>query len=283
MDFGTSLRTYKGLFRAVTTAAQLECDSVQIAVTKPTSFDHDPIDVHSLELLSEHIKKLIPGKTIIHAPYTINLASVNDETALKSKNSFLDALERARIIGIDYVISHIGNHQGAGLDVGIKQVQKILAEVFAETDSPSEIVLEMGSGGRTSVGASLEEVAQILDGIPDIAEGIGICIDTAHLWSAGYKIDTPLDVDHFFHDFDRILGLDKLKVIHLNDTLMGLGFNHDRHYDIAKGKIGKKGFEAIVNYEKLPEHIPGIIETPPGDTIIDDERNLKMLRSLVKK
>ena len=283
MRFGIAVQSHRSLYGAVLTASELECESLQVVLTDPKSFKHDPIDEKTLGLFAKHLHKFIDGKTIVHTPYGMNLATPDEKLRNASKASLLDALERARIIGMDYVITHIGTHRGVSLEEGVKNVQNTLTEVMRETDSPATIVLEPGAGGKDTVGATFDQLAMIMDGVPDIVGGLGVCLDTAHLWAAGYEMNSKYGTAAVLDEYEKYIGFDMLKVVHLNDTLMGLGFNKDRHYDIAMGKIGPMGFKAFINSKRMPKDIPGIIETPPGDSKSDDKRNLDMIRSLVVK
>ena len=138
--------------------------------------------------------------------------------------------------------------------------------------------LELGAGAGNSVGSRFEQVADMLECMPDAADQVGICIDAAHLWAVGYDISNAKGVRRMFAELDRRVGLDRLKVVHLNDTVHGLGSHRDRHFHIGQGKVGLVGFREIVNYPGT-EHLPGIIETP-GQNVEFDKQNLSVLRRL---
>ena len=176
------------------------------------------------------------------------------------------------------VVTHIGSHKGMGYEAGLVRIREAV-DFALEAAEGVVVALELGAGAGNSIGSRFEQIADILEGLDRRADRVGICIDTAHLWGSGYDIHTAQGVNEMFEALDRYVGFDRLKVVHLNDSIQTLGSHVDRHHHIGEGRIGIEGFAAIVNHP-CTRDLPGIIETPGKDEIGFDERNMAVLRSL---
>ena len=225
------------------------------------------------------------SKVIVHAPYIINLC--NEEKFEFSVNFLTEELNRVNKLGIKYLVLHPGSHVGLGIDKGIENIIKGLNLVFQNVESNNEvmILLETMAGKGTEVGSNLEEIKRIIAGIND-QEHIGVCLDTCHLHDAGYSLN---NFDDFLEKFNQIIGIDKIKCIHINDSKNEINAHKDRHENIGFGHIGFDTLIKIIYHEKL-EDIPKILETPYVNKIyppykyeIEMIRNKKFDSNLVKK
>ena len=200
------------------------------------------------------------GKLLAHAPYTMNLAAANEDTYEFAKMVIKEDVKRMDSIGVEYICFHPGSHVGSGVEEGTRKIIEGLNQAITGNENIT-VLLETMSGKGTEIGRSFEELKAIIDGV-EHNERIGVCMDTCHIFSAGYDIVN--DLDGVLDEFDRIIGLDRLKTIHLNDSMMPFGKNKDRHAGIGEGEIGMKALLEVVNHPKLRE-IPFFLETPYDD------------------
>ena len=219
-------------------------------------------------------------QVIAHDSYLINLASGDTELREKSIDALISEMERCRILEIPYIIAHPGAHTGIGEDEGIKNIIISLDIVCAKTDGWGvDIALETTAGQGTNIGYGFEHLSRIISGVKH-SHRIKTCIDTCHIFAAGYDIRTPEGYEKTMETFNRLVGLDRLVCIHLNDSKKGLGSRVDRHEHIGKGFIGKESFRLIMNDRRF-NSISRIIETPKGPDMREDKINLKFLRKLI--
>lgn len=280
MRFGVHIRIAQGLEKALDRAEALGCESVQVFSGNPNAWSRKPLDPEAAAVFVARWAELDIRPIVLHTPYLVNLASPDDGIWVKSTQALADAVVRAHLLNASYVVTHIGSHKGAGYAEGVARVCAAVRTALEAAPEPV-VALELGSGAGHAVGSRFEEIADIIEGIPDIQSRVGICIDAAHLWGAGYNISTPKGVEHMFGELARCAGLDKLQVIHLNDTLVELGCHRDRHHHIGRGRIGLDGFRALVNHPAAAG-LPGIIETP-DHSMERDAENLAALRALVQE
>ena len=219
--------------------------------------------------------------TVVHDSYLINLCSLNKEILEKSRAAFLDELFRCEQLGIPYLNFHPGAHGGAGEEEGIKLIAESLNIVHEKTkDYKVSSMLEVTAGQGSAVGYKFEHIRKIID-LVEQKERISVCIDTAHIFAAGYDIRTPEAYEKTIKEFDDIIGLDRLKCFHMNDSKKEFASRVDRHEHIGKGFIGLDGFRNIMN-DKNVERVPKILETPKGKEQLEDLENIKILLSLVE-
>lgn len=279
MRLGVHIRVGGGLVKALDRAQTLKCEAAQLFSGNPNAWARSPLDPAAAAHFVERNAELGIHPIVLHTPYLVNLASPDDEIWGKSSVVLADAVKRAPLLGADYIVTHIGSHKGEGYGAGIKRIATAVRFALQAAEGPT-IALEMGSGSGNSIGSKFEEMEDILNELTDVAERVGICIDTAHLWGAGYDISTTAGVNEILELLKRHVGFEKLKVVHLNDTQMALDSRRNRHYHIGKGHVGLEGFRAILNYPGT-ENLPGIIETPcDDDDLAFDIENLGTLRSL---
>ena len=200
------------------------------------------------------------GKLLAHAPYTMNLAAANEDTYEFAKMVIREDVKRMDSIGVEYICFHPGSHVGGGVEEGTRKIIEGLNQAITG-DENITVLLETMSGKGTEIGRSFEEIRAIIDGV-EHNERMGVCMDTCHIFSAGYDIVN--DLDGVLDEFDRVIGLDRLKTIHLNDSMMPFGKNKDRHAGIGEVEIGMKALLEVVNHPKLRE-IPFFLETPYDD------------------
>lgn len=200
------------------------------------------------------------GKIVAHAPYTLNACAAKEELRTFARETFADDLRRMEYTPGNYYNFHPGSHVGQGAEAGVRMIAEMLNEVLTE-EQTTTVLLETMSGKGTEIGRNFEELRQILD-LVEKKDKMGICLDTCHVWDGGYDIVNNLD--GVLEEFDRIIGLEKLKAIHLNDSLNDLGSHKDRHARIGEGRIGLEALVRVIRHPCL-ERIPFILETPNDD------------------
>lgn len=200
------------------------------------------------------------GKIVAHAPYTLNACAAKEELRTFARETFADDLRRMEYTPGNYYNFHPGSHVGQGSEIGIQKIAEILNDVLTE-EQTTTVLLETMSGKGTEVGRNFEELRKILN-LVEKKSKMGICLDTCHVWDGGY--DIVHDLDGVLNDFDHIIGLERLKAIHLNDSLNDCGSHKDRHARIGEGKIGMEALVRIIKHPALQE-IPFILETPNDD------------------
>ena len=219
--------------------------------------DIDPQDVQAFGQLAEENHF---GKLVAHAPYTMNCCAAKENLRDFAREIMADDLRRLEMTPGNYYNFHPGSHVGQGAEVGISKIAEILNEVLTK-DQSTIVLLETMSGKGTEVGRNFEELRQIIDRV-ELKDKLGVCLDTCHVWDGGYDIVN--DLDSVFEEFDRIIGLDRLKAIHLNDSMNPLGSHKDRHARIGEGEIGLEALVRVINHPAT-EGIPFILETPNDD------------------
>ena len=217
----------------------------------------DPEDVRKFLELTEEYKF---GKIVAHAPYTLNACAAKENIREFARETMADDLKRMEWTPGNYYNFHPGSHVGQGAEAGVRMIAEMLNEVLTE-DQTTTVLLETMSGKGTEMGRNFEELRQILD-LVEKKDKMGICLDTCHVWDAGYDIVEHLD--EVLKEFDRIIGLERLKAIHLNDSMNPLGSHKDRHARLGEGQIGPEALQRIVCHEKL-QGLPFILETPNDD------------------
>ncbi|MCX6170526.1 MAG: deoxyribonuclease IV [Ignavibacteriales bacterium] len=218
---------------------------------------------------------------VSHDSYLINLCAKDPESLMKSRTSYIKELERCEQLGIPQLNFHPGAHTGQGEEDGIKIIAESLNYAHAQTKGfKTKSMLEATAGQGTTLGYKFEQLREIID-LVDEKERMTVCIDTCHIFAAGYNIKDPKEYKKVIKEFDDIIGLDLLKCIHMNDSKKDLGSRVDRHDHIGKGFIGLEGFTNIMNDKKL-EKVPKILETPKGKDQQEDLENIAVLQSLIR-
>ena len=217
-----------------------------------------------------------------HASYLINLASSAPEAVEKSAAALVDELRRCLLLGIRFVVIHPGSHGGAGVEAGLVRVVRQLdtaLERAGALGTELRILLETTAGQGTSLGSSFDELGWLL-GASSHRDHLGICVDTCHLFAAGYDLRSAEGYDRTFAEFERTIGCRQVHVVHLNDSKKGCGSRVDRHEHIGRGEIGNAGFRRLLADPRFC-HLPMMLETPKGEDLAEDVENLRVLRSLM--
>ncbi len=274
----TSIRG--GVVSSVDLAEKLNFSAMQIFTKNSNRWSGKPYTEDEIKEFRRKLKGSGIRFTVAHDSYLINLCAVNGDILEKSKAAFMDELLRCEQLGIPYLNFHPGSHGGTGIDEGIKLIADSINEIHYKTAGYKvSSMLEMTAGQGNAVGYRFEHLAGIIELIEE-KQRMSVCIDTAHLFAAGYDFRTPDTFEKTFNEFDSIVGLDRLKCFHMNDTKKELGSRVDRHEHIGKGKIGLKGFKFIMNDKRL-EKVPKVLETPKGEEQLEDLENIKVLKSLI--
>ncbi|MGN8804250.1 MULTISPECIES: deoxyribonuclease IV [unclassified Blautia] len=217
----------------------------------------DPQDVQAFLKLEQENHF---GKLVAHAPYTMNCCAAKENLREFARETMVDDLKRLELTPGNYYNFHPGSHVGQGEETGIAKIAEILNEVLTKEQSTT-VLLETMSGKGSEVGRNFQELRQIIDQV-ELKEKLGVCLDTCHVWDGGYDIVS--DLDGVFTEFDQIIGLDRLKAIHLNDSMNGLGSHKDRHARIGEGEIGLEALVRVINHPAT-KGVPFILETPNDD------------------
>ena len=270
-----------GVSKAVERAEKLGFTAMQIFTKNNNQWFSKPINETEAERFKLLLKNSQIKFVVSHSSYLINLCAKNPETLKKSRASLIDELSRCEFLNIPYLNFHPGAHGGQGEKEGIKIIAESINFAHSETKNfQVKSMLELTAGQGTNLGYRFEHIAEIIDLVED-KNRMAVCIDTAHIFAAGYDIRTPEAYEKTMSEFDKIIGFDKLKLLHMNDSKKELGSRKDRHEHIGKGFIGLQGFANIMNDKRI-ENVPKILETPKGKEQTEDIENLKILKSLIK-
>ncbi len=235
-----------------------------------------------VRLFREMRRSLAEIPVASHDSYLINLASPKPESEAKSITALVGELRRCAALGVEYLVMHPGSHLGEGIKAGITRFTANLDRAFKEAGVGAEVMvlLETTAGQGSSLGADFSELAQIITGSV-FSPQLGVCFDTCHVFAAGYDIRTPEAYRQTMAEFARVIGLDRLRLFHLNDSKKELGSRVDRHDHIGQGQIGVEGFRLLVNDPRFSNH-PMVLETPKTEDLHEDKENLQLLRSLLE-
>lgn len=228
-------------------------------------FTRNPRGGKAKEISESDVNKFLElskdfGKIVAHAPYTLNACAAKEDLRDFARETMKDDLRRMEYTPGNYYNFHPGSHVGQGLETGIRKIAEILNDVLTE-EQTTIVLLETMAGKGSEVGGTFEEIRAIMDQV-EKKEKLGVCLDTCHVWDAGYDIVNHLD--EVLDEFDRVIGLEHLKAIHLNDSMNGLGSHKDRHAKIGEGEIGTDALVSVVKHPKL-QNISFILETPNDD------------------
>lgn len=281
LDFGTHASASGGVHKALQRAVDVGATSCQIFSKNERQWVAKPLNPGVVEQFHAERERTGIAQMVIHDSYLINLASPKDDIHAKSIAAFTDELQRAQTLNIDYLVTHPGAHTGSGVDAGIAKFAESLNRILdALPGNPTITCLETTAGQGTTLGRTFEEIAAIIDAVEDKSR-VGVCFDTCHTFAAGYDLKSYDGTIKVFDEFDSVIGLNYLRVLHLNDSKQPWASNKDRHDHIGKGLIGLEAFRAIVNDPRL-SGLPGILETEKDDAGEYDRMNLETLRGLVE-
>jgi len=282
VNLGAHMSISGGLPLALERGGSIGCNAVQLFVKNRNQWRARPLQRGEAASFREAAGGFRREFVLAHSIYLINLASPEHEIREKSRRGMLEEMRRAERLQIPYIVLHPGSHKGAGEAAGISTIIQNLDYVFEKTDGDKLVVLlETTAGQGNSIGHTFEQLAEIMAGVKRRGR-VGVCFDTCHSFAAGYDLRSKRAYKKTFDHFDDVIGLDRLRAFHLNDSLKGLGSRVDRHTHIGKGELGLEAFSHLVNDKRFLDR-PMILETPKGPDLKEDIRNLRILRGLRKK
>jgi deoxyribonuclease-4 len=281
---GAHLSISGGIDRALQRGYDLQCNTIQIFTKNSNQWKEKQFERAEADRFKKLKLELGINPIISHSSYLINLATAEKEIHGKSVRAMVNELKRCELLGIQYLVIHPGAHRGGGEIYGIDKIVTTLNSLHDVLNGSSvRITLEITAGQGTVLGYTMEHIARIVDTVT-YGDKLAFCLDTCHAFAAGYDIRTEEAYEKLFHDIERTIGIEKLKVIHVNDSKTDCGSRIDRHEHIGKGKIGEMPFRWLMNDDRLI-NIPKIIETPGGSSkdLNEDRENLQLLKSFVRQ
>jgi len=277
---GAHMSIAGGIHNAFAHGVRAGCRTLQIFLKSSNQWKGKVLTAQDRLLYAEAQEKSAISPVVAHNSYLINLASPDPGLRRKSLDAFVEEMRRANFLGVSCVILHPGSHMGSGVDAGVRRVSDALNRALARVPPPVRILLENTAGQGNCLGRCFEELAAIIEKVK-AGERVGICLDTCHTFAAGYDIRTEAGYRKTMRAFDRLVGIERIAAIHVNDSKGDLGSRLDRHTHIGQGRIGLEGFRSLVNDRRFAR-IPKILETPKGPDLEEDLMNLATLRRLVK-
>ncbi len=272
-----------GYYKAVEAAATAGCDCVQVFTKNNNQWRAKPLTAGDAQRFQAALRELKITHPVAHDSYLINLAAPDEAMWRKSVEAFVVEIERAEFLGIPYVVTHPGAYTTSSEEAGLRRIIDALDEVHAQTPGiTARCLLENTAGQGSNLGWRFEHLATILEGVKD-PDRLGVCLDTCHLFAAGYPLRTEKDYRATMREFDRLVGIKLVKAFHLNDSKRELGSRVDRHEHIGEGQLGLEPFRHLLNDSRFRK-VPMYLETPKGthDGQDLDVINLKTLRGLIE-
>lgn len=280
MTIGVHVSGAGRIYESLNRAHELGCQTMQIFARNPQKWQGNTLGEEDVKEFKARRKKLKINPVFIHISYLINLASPVPRLYQGSIRAYIEDIKEAGRLGADYIVTHMGSHKETSEEEGIKRLVDAINKIIAETKgSKVGILLENTSGSGSWLGYKFEHQKNIIAGLKDKSR-VGLCLDTAHAYLAGYDLSTREGLSSMLNEIEGLVGIGLVKLIHLNDAYGDLASHYDRHDHIGKGSIGLEGMKRIINHPKL-KRIPMILETPK-DSPLSDEMNLKLVRKLAK-
>ena len=276
---GAHMSIAGGIHHAFERGRQAGCRTLQVFLKNSNQWRGKALTDEDRRLYAAAQEESGIEPVLAHCSYLINLASPDGALRRKSLAAFVEELARARFLGIPGLVLHPGAHRGAGESAGIAAVASALNRALDRVPPPVSVLLENTAGQGSSLGHSFEQLAAILAGVRDDRR-IGFCLDTCHLYAAGYDIGTERGYRKVLREFDNLIGIGRIRAFHVNDCRKPLGSRVDRHTHIGQGCIGLEAFRCLVNDRRFAA-VPKILETPKGGDVTLDLMNLRTLRSLL--
>jgi len=278
MKFGAHMSIAGGIDNALVRGKKIGCDTIQIFTKNANQWKAKEISKEEVLRFEEKRKKTGISPVVAHNSYLINIASPDDTLYKKSIEALFIEMKRAELLSLPYLIIHPGSHTGSEEGAGLQRIADALNSLHNKTDGFTvKILLETTAGQGTSLGHTFEQLAAIIDRVIK-RERLGLCLDTAHLFAAGYNIRTKKGYEETMKNLHDVIGIERVNIFHINDSKKPLGSRVDRHEHIGKGYIGKEGFRPLLK-DKRFSHVPMILETPKKSDK-EDIANLRILRKL---
>jgi deoxyribonuclease-4 len=279
MRFGFHISIAGGFSRVAERAELRGCETIQLFSRNPRGWKYSPLGEKDIEEFRSSIKSSGLFPIFLHLPYLPNIASPKSKFYSRSIDSITMDLERAQQLGAQYLIIHIGHRMECSEGQAIEAVFQGINQAFEKVKNPVILLMENTAGQGTEIGYNFDQIKRIIENVHD-HQRMGVCLDTAHSFEAGYDLSNKDGLERTLETFDQTIGLKRLRLLHLNDSKTPLGSRKDRHWHIGEGYIGLEGFRNLINHPLL-RHLPGIMETPRKDTV-EDLKNMEVIRSLVE-
>ncbi|MGZ3615111.1 MAG: deoxyribonuclease IV, partial [Thermodesulfobacteriota bacterium] len=265
--------------RIVERAEARGCETIQFFSRNPRGWKYSPLNKKEVKAFRSSLQPPVLFPIFLHMPYLPNIASSKSKFYKRSIRSIVTDLQRAEQLGAQYLIIHIGHRMDSSEDQAMETISQGINQAFEKVKNGVMLLTENTAGQGTEVGYTFDQIKKIIEGVHD-HQRMGVCLDTAHTFEAGYDLSDKNGIDKTLEKFDQTIGLKRLHLLHLNDSKTPLGSRKDRHWHIGEGYIGLEGFRHLVNHPSL-RHLPGIMETPRKDTV-EDLKNMKVITSLVE-
>ena len=277
---GAHMSIAGGVHTAVERGISIGCTTMQMFVKNNNQWRGKELTDEDISTYKKLLRESSIGPVVVHDTYLINLCASDNQILRKSRAALKDELDRCEALDVEYLNFHPGSHVGAGEAEGIKRIAESLNIIHEETKGYRvKSVLETTAGQGTAIGYRFEQLREIINAVAE-PERMAVCMDTCHVFAAGYDISTERGYEKTFEEFDAIIGLGRLVAFHVNDSKRELGSRVDRHDHIGKGKIGKTGFRLLMNDDRF-RSVPKILETPKGPEMKEDVKNMRTLRNMV--
>lgn len=279
MQLGAHMSIAGGLHLAFQRIQRVGGTVLQIFTRNQRRWHSPPLQRSDISSFRQAWSRWGHGSVAVHDSYLVNLGSRDAGVRKRSQEALAEELRRTRMLAIPWLVTHPGTHGGRGMKRGIDVYTRGLDLAISRSGTEGvTVLLETTAGQGASLGGSFENIGRIID-LSEHPSRLGVCLDTCHVFAAGYDLRTRSGLEKTLETFHRCIGLEKLHLLHLNDSMGGLGSRRDRHEHIGRGAIGLQGFEAVVTHPALSK-IPGVLETPGGEDLLHDRDNLDLLHSL---
>ncbi len=270
-----------GVHTAIERGNRIGCTAIQMFVKNNNQWRGKPLTPNEAATYKGLLAKSSIGPVVVHDTYLINLCAKDKRILRKSRAALKDELDRCELLGVPYLNFHPGAHVGQGEEEGVKLVGESLNLIHEQTRGYRvKSVIETTAGQGTSLGYRFEQIRKLMDAVEE-RDRIAVCLDTCHVFAAGYDIATEKGYEDTFQEFDNTIGLNRLVAFHVNDSRRERGSRVDRHEHIGKGKIGLNGFKLLMNDERFQD-VPKILETDKGPDMKEDILNMNVLRGLME-
>lgn len=269
-----------GVDKAIDRGQKIGCETIQIFTRTPRRWKMREFSEQEVEDFKRKREEAGINPVFAHDTYLTNLGSPDEELWKRSIGVLEDELGRCDALGLPYLVVHPGSHLGRGEEAGVERIAQALSLALSQKPAyKAQLLLEITAGQGSNLGYNFQQLARLIE-LTENGERLGICFDTCHAFAAGYEIRTPKGYDTTFHELNELIGLERLKAFHLNDSKGDLGSRLDRHEHIGKGRLGLEPFRMILNDERF-RGLPMVLETPKGPKMEEDIENLRVLRSLM--